>query len=188
LSKGKSQKPEEVKVLGRGRTNATMNLANIVDAVDGQIFPAVYKNVQDEFAARTPPINLGFAGVGLITATRSILQSVSTPMWGWWSDRHSRKRILAFGCWLWAAFTILTALSVGYLDLLFWRAITGLGLAVIVPTTGSLVTDYFPPERRGRAFGVLGLTGGIGAILGTLFMTLAIPEDPHVLVYVLVGW
>jgi MFS family permease len=188
LSKVKPKKPEEVKVAGRGRTNAAMNLANIVDAVDGQIFPAVYKNVKDEFAAQTPPVTLGFAQLGLITATRSILQSVSTPMWGWWSDKHSRKRLLAFGCWLWALFTILTALSVGYVDLLFWRALTGVGLAVIVPTTGSLVTDYFPLERRGRAFGVLGFTGGMGAIIGTLFMTLAIPEDPHVLVYGLVGW
>jgi MFS family permease len=188
LSKDKSRKPEEAKVPGRGRTNATMNLANVIDAVDGQIFPAVYKNVKDEFAAKTPPVTLGFAQLGLITATRSILQSVSTPMWGWWSDRHSRKKLLAFGCWFWALFTILTALSVGYPDLLFWRAITGIGLAVIVPTTGSLVTDYFPPERRGRAFGVLGFTGGMGAIIGTLFMTLAIPEDPHTLVYGLVGW
>jgi MFS family permease len=188
LSKDKPRKAEEPKITGRGRTNATMNLANIVDAADGQIFPAVYKNVHDEFAARVPSVNLGFGALGLITATRSILQSASTPMWGWWSDRHSRKRILAFGCWFWAIFTILTALSSGYVDMLLWRAITGVGLAVIVPTTGSLVTDYFPPEKRGRAFGVLGLTGGIGALLGSLFMTLSMPEDPNTLIYGLVGW
>jgi MFS family permease len=165
-----------------------MNLANITDAADGQIFPAVYKNVQDEFLARAPPVTLGFASVGLITATRSILQSVSTPIWGWYSDRHSRKKILAIGCWFWAVLTILTAISVGYIDMLLWRAVTGIGLAAIVPTTGSLVTDYFPPDKRGRAFGVLGLTGGMGALIGTLFMTLAIPEDPHILIYGMVGW
>jgi MFS family permease len=188
LSRDKPKKAEEPKIRGRGRTIAAMNLANIVDAADGQIFPAVYKNVQDEFAARAPPVSLGFGALGLITATRSILQSVSTPMWGWWSDRHSRKRVLAFGCWFWAVFTILTALSAGYNDMLLWRAVTGIGLAVIVPTTGSLVTDYFPPEKRGRAFGVLGLTGGMGALFGSLFMTLSMPEDPHILIYGLVGW
>ena len=152
MSKEKTKTAEDLRIPGRGRTNATMNLANITDAMDGQIFPAVYKNVQDEFAARTPSVTLGFASVGLITATRSILQSVSTPMWGWLSDRGSRKRILAIGCWFWAAFTILTAISLGYIDMLLWRALTGIGLAAIVPTTGSLVTDYFPPEKRGKAF------------------------------------
>ncbi|WXG46927.1 MAG: MFS transporter [Candidatus Atabeyarchaeum deiterrae] len=188
MSKDKSKKTKELSIPGRGRTNAIMNLANITDAADGQIFPAVYKNVQDEFAARTPSQTLGFASLGLITASRSILQSVSTPLWGWWSDRHSRKKILAIGCWFWAIFTMLTALSVGYVDMLLWRTVTGIGLAAIIPTTGSLVTDYFSPEKRGRAFGVLGLTGGMGALIGTLFMTLSIPEDPHVLIYGMVGW
>jgi MFS family permease len=83
---------------------------------------------------------------------------------------------------------MLTALSVGYVDMLLWRTVTGIGLAAIIPTTGSLVTDYFSPEKRGRAFGVLGFTGGMGALIGTLFMTLSIPEDPHVLIYGMVGW
>lgn len=93
------EKTKKERIPGRGRTNATMNLANIVDNSDGQLFPTVYNNVQLEFAAKGMPLN--FTQLASITAVRSILQSVTTPMWGWWSDRHSRKRVLAFGCWFW---------------------------------------------------------------------------------------
>jgi MFS family permease len=165
-----------------------MNLANIVDNSDRQLFPTVYQNVQDEFSAKGQP--LSFTMVASITAIRSVLQSVSTPAWGWWSDRHSRKKVLAFGCWFWGLFTLLTAVSSDYVSILMFRAITGIGLAVIIPTTNSLISDYFPPQRRGKAYGWLGLTGIIGVVLGTLFMT-AMPTDPSVggfLVFGFTGW
>nr|MDO8097583.1 MFS transporter [Candidatus Njordarchaeota archaeon] len=184
MSKEKPKKVEKEKVPGRGRTNVTMNLANIVDNSDGQLFPTVYKQVREEFAARVPAVTLTFTQLATITAVRSVLQSVTTPIWGWWSDRHSRKKVLAIGCWFWGLFTLLTALSTEYIDMLIWRAITGIGLAVIIPTTSSLVTDYFAPEKRGKAFGWLGLTGVIGAIVGTLFMTLIAGE----VIYGFYGW
>jgi MFS family permease len=182
------EKPKKEQVKGRGRTNATMNLANIVDNSDGQLFPTVYQNVQAEFKARGEPLT--FSMVASITAVRSILQSTTTPAWGWWSDRHSRKKVLAFGCWFWGVFTLLTALSYTFIDILIFRAITGIGLAVIIPTTNSLISDYYPPQSRGKAYGWLGLTGVLGTLVGAVFMT-AMPVDPSVggyLIFGFTGW
>jgi hypothetical protein len=39
----------------------------------------------------------------------------------------------------------------------------GLGLALVIPATQSLIADLYPPEARGRAFGLLLLFSGIGA-------------------------
>ena len=39
----------------------------------------------------------------------------------------------------------------------------GLGLALVIPATQSLVADLYPPEARGRAFGFLLLFSGMGA-------------------------
>jgi MFS family permease len=158
-------KEEEVrKIPGRRGTQATINLANIIDNSDGQIFPAVYEQVQGT-------LGLGVVELGNLTGVRSLLQAISTPLWGWWSDKHSRKRVLAIGCFLWAIFTILMASSGTFIDMLIYRAITGIGLAVIVPTAQSLIADYFLPQKRGKAFGWLGLTGVVGSIFGTLFAT-----------------
>ena len=43
----------------------------------------------------------------------------------------------------------------------------GLGLALVIPATQSLVADLYPPEARGRAFGFLLLFSGIGARIGS---------------------
>jgi len=152
------------KVPGRTGTQVTINLANIIDNSDGQIFPAVYEQIQSS-------IGLSIVDLGNLTGIRSLLQALATPIWGWWSDKHSRKRVLAIGCFLWAIFTIMVAFSTLFIDMLIYRAITGIGLAVIVPTAQSLISDYFSPSKRGKAFGWLGLTGVIGSILGTIFAT-----------------
>jgi MFS family permease len=154
---------EEIRdIPGRTGTQATINLANIIDNADGQIFPTVYKEIQGS-------LGLSLVELGNLTGVRSLLQAITTPLWGWWSDKHSRKRVLAIGCFLWATFTILVAFSVSFIDMLIYRAITGIGLAVIVPTAQSLIADYFSPSKRGTAFGWLGLTGVIGSIIGTIF-------------------
>jgi MFS family permease len=58
--------------------------------------------------------------------------------------------------------------------MLIFRAFTGIGLSVIVPTSQSLIADYFPAATRGKAYGLFGFTGVIGMIFGTLFATLLV--------------
>jgi MFS family permease len=170
----KAEKEEkEVKIPGRTGTQVTINLANIIDNADGQIFPSVYEQIQGT-------LGLSVVELGNLTGVRSLLQAVTTPLWGWWSDKHSRKLVLAIGCFVWAIFTILVAFSVSFMDMLIYRAITGIGLAVIVPTAQSLIADYFSPKKRGTAFGWLGLTGVIGSILGTIFATALVGAFPQI--------
>jgi MFS family permease len=61
--------------------------------------------------------------------------------------------------------------AIQYIDLFIYSCVTGFGLAVIIPATQSLIADYYPPEKRGGAFGWLGLTGVVGVIFGTIFAT-----------------
>ena len=44
-------------------------------------------------------------------------------------------------------------------------------LALLIPAAQSLTADLNPAHRRGRAFGLLHLTGAVGALLGTLLGT-----------------
>jgi MFS family permease len=187
LSTKEPEKIEEIEEEpGRTITQVTINSANIIDNADGQLFPSLYAQIQST-------TGLDVVQLGALTGVRSLLQAVSTPLWGWWSDRHSRKRVLAFGCFFWAIFTILTAFSMQYIDMLIYRAITGIGLAVIIPTTQSLIADYFPPAKRGTAFGWLGLTGVIGVVFGTIFATALVTDTAFILGmdswrFVLVVW
>jgi MFS family permease len=148
----------------RARTQYLINSATIIDFADAQTLPAVYRQLEEQFGYSPSEL-------GAVTAARALLQALSTPFWGWLGDRYSRKKILALGCFLWGFFTLLVALSTNYMSLLISRALTGLGLAIIFPTSQSLVADYFAEDERGQAFGWLGLTGVLGAITGTLYAT-----------------
>ncbi len=50
--------------------------------------------------------------------------------------------------------------------LIAFRAIQGLGAAMLMPQSLAILTMVFPPERRGAAFGVWGAVAGVATIAG----------------------
>jgi EmrB/QacA subfamily drug resistance transporter len=50
--------------------------------------------------------------------------------------------------------------------LIGFRAIQGLGAAMLMPQTLTIITNTFPPERRGAAFGIWGAVAGVATIAG----------------------
>jgi EmrB/QacA subfamily drug resistance transporter len=68
-----------------------------------------------------------------------------------------------------ALFTVASAacgLSPGPGWLIGFRAVQGLGAAILMPQTLAILTNVFPPERRGAAFGVWGAVAGVATIAG----------------------
>ena len=68
-----------------------------------------------------------------------------------------------------AVFTVASAAcglapSAGWL--IGFRAIQGLGAAMLMPQTLTIITNTFPAERRGAAFGVWGAVAGVATIAG----------------------
>jgi len=68
-----------------------------------------------------------------------------------------------------AAFTAASA-ACGFAPSAGWligfRAVQGLGAAMLMPQTLAIVTMVFPPERRGAAFGIWGAVAGLATIAG----------------------
>ena len=83
-------------------------------------------------------------------------------------DRFGRRATLIAGL---ALFTVSSALPL-WLDSPLWliilRAVAGVGAAFVMPSTLSLLTATFPPERRGTAVGTWAGFAGIGGIVGLL--------------------
>jgi len=50
--------------------------------------------------------------------------------------------------------------------LIGFRAVQGLGAAMLMPQTLTIITNVFPPERRGAAFGIWGAVAGVATIAG----------------------
>lgn len=93
---------------------------------------------------------------------------VSIPV-GWLADRTGRVWVLSLACALWSAATMACGLAQNYLQLVLARMTVGIGEAGGVPPSYAIVSDYFPPERRGTALGIYNLGPPIGAALGVAF-------------------
>jgi MFS family permease len=82
------------------------------------------------------------------------------------ADRGNRKGLLIAGVLLWCMATVLCGLAPNGSTLLAGRLLLGVGEAVLLPTTFSMIADAFPPERLGVANGTLILGTVIGGPLG----------------------
>lgn len=91
-------------------------------------------------------------------------------------DRFGRKRILMIGLAVFATASGLSAFVETSGQLIALRSIAGLGAAMIMPATLSIITAVFPEEERGRAVGTWSGFAGAGGILG-LFISAAIIDN-----------
>jgi MFS family permease len=88
---------------------------------------------------------------------------------GWLADRTSRVAVLSWACAIWSAATAGCGLAASYPQLVIARMAVGIGEAGGVPPSYTLITDYFPPARRGMALGIYNVGPAIGMALGIAF-------------------
>jgi MFS family permease len=82
------------------------------------------------------------------------------------AERRRRVSLIALGTGLWSLATALCGVAGSVGSLLAARVGVGVGEAVGLPSTASVVSDYFPREKRATAMSVLSLASPIGAFLG----------------------
>src|SRR5919202_633797 len=83
-------------------------------------------------------------------------------------DRFGRRRMFLAGLGLFTVASGLAALAPSPGALIAARAIQGAGAAVVAPLTLTLLSEAFPPARRGVALGIWSGVRGLGVALGPL--------------------
>jgi MFS family permease len=115
-------------------------------------------------------LGAGGLGLGLVFSAFSISRAVFMPFTGKLSDRRGRKVFIVTGL------TIYTVASLGYLwsgsvvELIWTRAMHGIGAAMIVPIAAAVIGDLSPKGQEGAMMGrfnvALFLGYGAGPLLG----------------------
>jgi EmrB/QacA subfamily drug resistance transporter len=85
---------------------------------------------------------------------------------GRFGDTFGRRPLLYIGLVLFGIASLFSGLaSDGYVLILF-RALQGLGVAMIIPSSLALISNSFPENERGRAIGIWTSITGLGVALG----------------------
>jgi MFS transporter, Spinster family, sphingosine-1-phosphate transporter len=111
--------------------------------------------------------------MGAIFTGALLVGAILYPIWGYLYDRFARAKLLALAALIWGSTTWLSARAFTYPGFLVTRASTGIDDSSY-PGLYSLVADYFPPNIRGRVYGLLQLTQPIGYMVGLLVATLLV--------------
>ncbi len=87
----------------------------------------------------------------------------------YWADRVNRRNIVATALAVWSGMTALSGLAQNYWHLLLARIGVGLGEAGGSPPSHSMISDYFPPEHRGKALSFYSAGIYVGILFGFAF-------------------
>src|SRR3954454_4567992 len=83
-------------------------------------------------------------------------------------DRFGRRRLFVVGLSVFTGASAMAALAGSANELIAARAIQGLGGAIVLPLTLTILSAAVPPKRRGVALGAWGGIGGLAVALGPL--------------------
>lgn len=145
-------------------------MASIMERADENLLPSVYKEVSEAFAA-------GPSDLGYLTFMRNFVQGLASPIAGVLAINYDRPAVLAIGIVCWALSTAAVGASKYFSQVVFWRAINGFGLAIVIPSLQSFIADSYMDGVRGAGFGFLSLVGAVGGIGGGAIATVMAGYD-----------
>jgi MFS family permease len=147
----------------RGSNGYLLTVLTVVYAMnwaDRQVVPILFPGIRAELGLSDT--ELGIVG-GLAF---SLVYAVAGFFFGAAADRSVRVYVMAAGLTAWSVATAAGAFASDFTTLFWARFFTGIGEASLFPCAVSLIGERFPPEQRGRALGVFGMSAAIGAGLG----------------------
>jgi EmrB/QacA subfamily drug resistance transporter len=138
-------------------------LASGMVFVDGTVVNVALPALQKAFGA-------GVAEAQWVIESYALLLTALLLLGGSLGDRYGRRRIFAAGVMVFGLASILCALAGSIGQLIWVRALQGVGGALLVPGSLALITASFPENLRGRAIGTWSgysaITAAIGPVLG----------------------
>ncbi len=84
------------------------------------------------------------------------------------ADKSNRRNIIAIALTVWSAMTAMAGLAQNFFQLLLARIGVGIGEAGGSPPAHSIISDYFPKEKRATALSIYSIGIYIGILLGYL--------------------
>lgn len=132
----------------------------VVNFVDRQILSILLQSIKED-------LGLSDLQLGLLSGTAFgiFYATLGVPI-ARVADRVSRKGVMAVCLTIWSGMTALCGTASGFFTLLVYRIGVGIGEAGGSPPAHSMISDYFPVERRATALGIFSLGVPLGIMVG----------------------
>jgi MFS family permease len=136
---------------------------NLLCYLDRYILASILKPIKDEFLAGDPAAN---SKVGSLASAFLISYMVTAPIFGWLADRYNRWVIIGLSVGFWSLASGASGLAMGFTALLATRVFLGVGEAGWGPAAPTIISDYYPVEKRGQVMAWFFMAIPVGSALG----------------------
>ena len=138
-------------------------LASSMAFIDGSVVNVALVALQREFKAT-------LVGVQWVVEAYALFLASLVLVGGSLGDIYGRRRIFALGIAIFAIASVACGLAQDINQLILARAAQGIGAALLVPGSLSIISASFPENERGRAIGtwsgMSAITGAAGPVIG----------------------
>lgn len=140
-------------------TLAILSISLVVIGLDNTILNVAIPTIQQDLGASSSQLQW------MVDAYVLVFASLLLTM-GALGDRFGRKHTLQIGLFIFGAASFFAAHATSSNELIGARSVMGIGGALIMPSTLSIITDVFPREERGKAIGIWTGMAAVGIATG----------------------
>ena len=97
-----------------------------------------------------------------------VASTVTTPLYGKFSDVYGRKRTFQFAIVVFLFGSALAGLSQSMIELIAFRGLQGIGAGGLMTLAMTIIGDVVPPRQRGRYQGYMGAVFALASVIGPL--------------------
>ena len=144
-------------------------LGYMLDALDVLLYVFAIQTLRAEF-------HWSAATAGMVSSVTLIASSVGGIGAGIVADRIGRSRTLVYAILLYSIGSGGSAFSTGLISLFAWRAVVGMGLGGEWSAGAVLVSEYWPPQHRAKAIGLMQSGWALGYMLAAAVTAIILPR------------
>ncbi|MFD9305932.1 DHA2 family efflux MFS transporter permease subunit [Streptomyces sp. NPDC060048] len=135
--------------------------ASFMAALDNLVVTTALPSIREDLGGKLEDLEWT---VNAYTLTFAVLLMFGAAL----GDRFGRRRLFIAGLGIFTAASAAAALSPGIEELIAARAVQGVGAAIMMPLSLTLLTVAVPAARRGMALGIYGALTGLAVASGPL--------------------
>ena len=131
----------------------------LLEIVDTTIVNVAINDMKGNLGATT-------SEVGWVITAYAIGNVIIVPMTSWLSQQFGRRNYFAASIILFTICSFLCGNASGINELIIFRFLQGIGGGALLVTSQTIITESYPPEKRGMAQAIYGLGVIVGPTLG----------------------